>query len=374
MDYRLVIEDGVTASYGLSADDVIAERVGTGESVPTLRLYTYRSYCALVGRFQNVKNELRVEFCRENNIPINRRATGGGAIIMGDDQLGIALTLPAHVEDTYSRAREMMGMFSEGLVRGLSHFGIEAHFHRKNDIVVNGKKIVGLGIHRASSDGLLFHASVLVDLDVPFMLRVLNTPFEKISDKEISTITERLTTVRRETNLPISVDQVREAIAHEYEVSLGGRLIPGAFTPAELQSIEKLEPEKYLTEDWIFQTSSIEDTSGGSKIKTPVGLIDVRVTMAGQTIKAAYIGGDFFASEAAVADLEGSLRWHSGQPDKVAAQLEEVYLRRREEFNNLPLEFIVQAVQKAVARAQIIGNLDAENTAGLEASTDDQQA
>jgi lipoate---protein ligase len=367
MDYRLVIEDGVTASFGLSADDVIAERVGTGESVPTLRLYTYRSYCALVGRFQNVRNELRVEFCRENNIPINRRATGGGAIIMGDDQLGIALTLPAHVEDTYSRAREIMGMFSEGLVRGLSHFGIEAHFHRKNDIVVNGKKIVGLGIHRAQSDGLLFHASVLVDLDVPFMLRVLNTPFEKISDKEISTITERLTTVRRETKLPISVDQVRDAIAQEYEVSLGGRLIPGGFTAAELQAIEKLEREKYLTEDWIFQTSSIEDTSGGSKIKTPVGLIDVRVTMAGPTIKAAYIGGDFFASEAAVADLEGSLRWHSGQPEKVAAQLEEVYLRRREEFNNLPLEFIVQAVQKAVARAQITGSLDADNSAGLEA-------
>ena len=76
--------------------------------------------------------------------------------------------------------------------------------------------------------------------------------------------------------------------------------------------------------------------------------------MAGPTIKAAFIGGDFFASEAAVADLEGSLKWHSGQPDKVAAVLEEVYMRRREEFNSLPLEYIVQAVQKAVVRAQTL--------------------
>jgi alkanesulfonate monooxygenase SsuD/methylene tetrahydromethanopterin reductase-like flavin-dependent oxidoreductase (luciferase family) len=76
--------------------------------------------------------------------------------------------------------------------------------------------------------------------------------------------------------------------------------------------------------------------------------------MAGSTIKAAFIGGDFFASEAAVAELEGALRWHSGQPDKVAAQLEEVYMRRREEFNSLPVEYIIQAVQKAVARSQAL--------------------
>lgn len=352
MDYRLIADDGVSASFGLSADEATAERVGSGESVPTLRLYTYRSYCALVGRFQNVENELRVDFCRKNHIPINRRPTGGGAIIMGEDQLGVALSLPGSAEDSYSRAREIMSLFSEALVQGLKTFGIDAYFHRKNDIVVNGKKIVGLGIHRSQSNGLLFHASVLVDLDVPFMLRVLNTPFEKISDKEISAITERITTVRRETKSSLALDRVRQAVAQEYEKALGVRLIAGGFTSDELQTIGRLEREKYLTDAWIYQTSTIEDTVGGSKIKTPAGLIDVRVAMAGSTIKAAYIGGDFFASEAAVADLEGALRWQSSQPEKVAAALEEVYMRRREEFNSLPVELIIQAVQKAILRAQ----------------------
>jgi lipoate-protein ligase A len=352
MHLRYISDDGVTASFGLSADETVANWVGTGASAPTLRLYTYHPDCALVGRFQNVPNELHVDFCRENHISINRRPTGGGAIIMGEGQLGVALMLPAHVEDTYSRAREIMGLFSEGLVRGLKQLGVEANFHRKNDIVVNGKKIVGLGVYRAPSDGLLFHASVLVDLDIPYMLRVLNTPFEKISDKEIASFSEHLTTIRRETQSQISRDEVRQVMARAYEASLGATLIPGEFTPDELRAIHQLEQEKYLTDEWVFQTSSIEDTTGGCLIKTPAGLIDVRVTMAGPTIKAAYIGGDFFASEAAVADLEASLRWRSGQPEKVAAQLEEVYLRRKEEFNSLPLEYIIQAVQKAVTRAQ----------------------
>ncbi len=355
MDWRLICDDGVTASFGLSADETIAERVGAGTSVPTLRLYSYRSYCALVGRFQNVDHELRVDFCRENNIPINRRPTGGGAIIMGEDQLGVALTLPAHVDDTYSRAREIMTQFSTALVQGLKPWASTPTSTARTTLWSTARRSSGWVSIAPRSDGLLFHASVLVDLDVPYMLRVLNTPFEKISDKEIAAIGEHLTTVRRETGSRITVPEVRKIIIQAYEQTMDVNLVPGYFSDEELKDIRTLEREKYQSDDWIYQTSQVEDTSGGSKIKTPEGLIDVRVTMAGATIKAAYIGGDFFASAAAVAELEGALRWHSGQPEKVAAALEEVYMRRREEFNSLPLEYIVLAVQKAVARSLAVG-------------------
>ena len=192
MDWRLITDDGVSASFGLAADETLAQRVGMNISQSMLRLYTYRSHCALVGRFQNVENEIRLDYCRENGITINRRPTGGGAIIMGADQLGVALTIPGRTEDDYSHARELMGKFSEGLVRGLNQLGVEASFRRKNDIEVNSRKLVGLGIYRAPSGGLLFHASLLVDLDIARMLRVLNTPFEKISDKEIDTVAGRM--------------------------------------------------------------------------------------------------------------------------------------------------------------------------------------
>jgi lipoate-protein ligase A len=353
MDWRLITDDGVTASFGLSADEVLAERVGAGASVPTLRLYTYRSHCALVGRFQNVANEVRTEYCEAHHIPINRRPTGGGAIIMGADQLGVALTIPGRTDDNYSQARELMGMFSEGLVRGLNQLAVNASFRRKNDIEVDGKKIIGLGIHRAQSNGLLFHASLLVDLDVELMLHVLNTPFEKISDKEICTIAGRITTVRRETNSRITLDEVRQTIARSYASALDVRMVADKFTSDELQAISALEREKYLSDDWIYQTSAVADTFGSSKIKTPAGLLDVRVTMAGNIVKAVFIGGDFFAAENAVADLEASLRWHNSQADKVAATLEKNYQRRQNEFNGVPLEVLIEAVQKAIARARL---------------------
>jgi lipoate-protein ligase A len=354
MNWRLITDDNVTASFGLAADEALAQRVGMNRSQPTLRLYTYDSHCALVGRFQNIENEIRVEYCRANRIPLNRRPTGGGAIIMGADQLGVALTIPGRGEDNYAQAREMMSHFSEGLVRGLNQLGVDAKFRRKNDIEVNGKKLVGLGVYRAPSGGLLFHASLLVDLDIALMLQVLNTPFEKISDKEIDTVAGRITTVRRETESNLSVDEVRRLIADGFAGAFNLSLLHAdGFTRDELDDIAKLENEKYLTDDWIHQTTSVPDSNGSAKVKTDAGLIDVSVTMAGGTIKAAFIGGDFFASENAVADLEASLRWHASQPEKVAATIEKIFQSRKSEFNGIQPEVMTEAVMKAVSRARV---------------------
>jgi len=352
--WRLITDDNVTASFGLAADEALAQRVGMNRSQPTLRLYTYQSHCALVGRFQNSENEIRVEYCRANGIPLNRRPTGGGAIIMGADQLGVALAIPGRGEDNYAQAREMMSHFSEGLVRGLNQLGVEAKFRRKNDIEVNGKKLVGLGVYRAPSGGLLFHASLLVDLDIELMLNVLNTPFEKISDKEIDTVAGRITTVRRETESNLSVDEVRRLIADGFAGAFNLSLLHAdGFTRDELDDIAKLENEKYRTDDWIHQTTSVPDSNGSVKIKTEAGLIDVSVTMAGGMIKAAFIGGDFFASENAIADLEASLRWHASQPEKVAATIRTIFQSRQSEFNGIQPEVVIEAVMKAVSRARV---------------------
>lgn len=353
LEWRLIADDNVSASFGLAADEAVTERVGTGDSPPTLRLYTYRSYCALVGRFQTVESEIHVDFCRGEGIAVNRRPTGGGAIIMGRDQLGVALAIPGRGDHAYGRARELMADFSAGILHGLNELGVAAEFRRKNDIEVDGRKIVGLGIYRSPSGGLLFHASLLVDLDVPFMLRVLNTPFEKISDKEVATVAARISTVRRELERKVPLAEVRRAVAAGFAAAFGVDLVPGDFTPEEREAITALEREKYLTERWVFQTTEVPDAVGSARVKTPGGLLEVRVTLAGRMLKAVFIGGDFFAADNAVADLEASLRWHSSAPDAVAATLENAYSRRAAELGTLPLAALTRAIESAVRRARV---------------------
>jgi len=184
------------------------------------------------------------------------------------------------------------------------------------------------------------------------MLYVLKTPFEKITDKAIASVADRVTTVRRESESPVTLDEIRASIATGYRRAFGVSLAPGDFLPDELEAIDALEQSKYLTPEWVNQTTAIPDTFGEALVKTPAGLLDVRATLAGTTIKAIFIGGDFFATEGAVAELEARLRWHPASPERVRETLAAGYAERANQLNNLPLEALQVAIQQAVRDAQ----------------------
>ena len=351
--WRYIKNDNVAASAGLAADEVLANCAGADTSQHTLRLYTYQP-CALVGRFQSIENELNLSYCANKKIPINRRPTGGGAIIMGEDQLGVALAIPGKADETYAHVRERMAQFSQGIISGLNTLGIEVEFRRKNDLEVNGKKIAGLGLHKTATGGLLFHASLLVDLDVSYMLNVLRTPFEKISDKEIATVAERTTTIQREYKKPLTLNYVRIIILNGYKNAFDANIELSDLSNEEMDEIRQLEKDKYMDSDWIFQSTDVADAIGKSIIKTEGGLLDIRIVLAGKMIKSAYIGGDFFTSEHAIADLEQSLRWHSSQHKSLTETLTQVYERWLGDLANMPMEYLIKGLLSAIQKAEIM--------------------
>ena len=361
--WRYIENNGVTASAGLAADEVLANRVGAGISQPILRLYTYHP-CALVGRFQTMENELNLEYCAQNKIPVNRRPTGGGAIIMGKNQLGVALAIPGKTDESYASVRQRMAQFSQGIISGLSTLGIEVEFRRKNDLEVNGKKIAGLGLHKTATGGFLFHASLLVDLDVSYMLDVLRTPFEKISDKEIATVAERTTTVQREYKKPLTLNNVRVFILNGYKNAFDANIELSDFSNEEIDEIRQLEKDKYMDSDWIFQSTDVADAVGKSIIKTDGGLLDIRIVLAGKMIKSAYVGGDFFTSEHAIADLEQSLRWHSSQHKSLQETLTQVYERWLGDLANLPMEYLIKGLMSAIQKAEIMARKNSSDPYG----------
>ena len=347
--WRYVADDGVSASFGLAADEYMAQRP-TGD--PVLRLYSYRSHCALIGRFQRLDAEVHRQYCDDAGITLNRRATGGGAILMGQDQLGLAITIPAaHQSARPEDVRELFRRYSRGLTEGLATLGIDASFHRKNDLEVDGRKLAGMGFYFDKSGGLLFHTSLLVDLDIPLMLRVLKTPFEKISDKEIATVADRMTTVRRECGNAIGLDEVRQAIREGYQRALQLELVSGEFTEAERIGIGLLEDDRYATPEWIDQTTRTSETFGYSRVKTPGGLLEVHLTLTGNVTKAVYLTGDFFAQETRVAQVERQLKRVPVTSEAVAQALEPFYRDGDSALPGVPRGRLVRAVLTAAEAA-----------------------
>ena len=352
MQWRYLCEDRVSDSFGLAADEAMALRVGENLSPSVLRLYTYRSCSALVGRFQRIENELNLDFCREQKMSVNRRPTGGGAILMGEDQLGVALMLRDW--NGYKAPRELMWHFASALCKGLLIFGIKAQFRGKNDLEVEGRKIGGLGIHSNASGGYLLHCSLLVDLDVPLMLRALNVPVEKLEARQLQSIEGRITTVRRELKKDTSLNEVRDTMRRAFSSYFAVEFEQSCYSPEEKKAIGEMESSRYLKKDWIYQKVDVPDLSGEARQMTPAGLLDVRVTMAGRQIKAVFLGGDFFAEESAVSDIEGSLRWHSSESEQIHRTLEILYAKREEELTFLPIENVCEVISKAVESARAI--------------------
>jgi lipoate---protein ligase len=347
--WRYLTHVGCGAAAGLALDEAMLAgyaREADPRWAPTLRLYTYRSHCALVGRYQHLEAEVDLDACRRTGTGFSRRPTGGGAIVMGSGQLGVAVATRAPADQN---PRALLGRYAEGIVAGLAELGIEATFAGKNDLSVGGRKIAGLGLYLEPGGGLLFHSSILADLDIPFMLEVLNIPAAKLGDKAVAAVAERITTVTRETGRTVDGVDIRDVIATGFSKALGIELVPGTTTEAEEARAAVLEEERYGSEAWCFEHSPQPDATATSVFKTPEGLVRCYLALHGPTIKSALFTGDFNTVPEPLARFEASLRW---------ARLEEATLEKLAEAScphgtglGVPPSELVKAVLTAGERA-----------------------
>ncbi len=353
-DWRYIEEDDVAADYGLAADEYLRSAATGTLGGPALRLYTYRSHCALAGRFQNIQAEIDLEYCRRAGIAVGRRPTGGGAIIMGKGQLGVCFTAPASYSLIADCGQlppgEIYRVLSRPIVSALARLGITASFGGRNDLEVDGQKIAGLGVCYDAAGSMLFHASVLVDLDVDLMLKVLKVPAQKIHGKaRVGAVEERITTASRLLGAPVSTDEVRGHLRQAYEDAFDISLRPRDFSSAEREEIETLAATKYRTEDWLYQRTPQRDMTGMSVVRTPAGVLRTYVGLMGNTIKSVLITGDFFESAGVFNQFETRLKWSPMDRKAIAAAAADVL----QEDSGLGIEprHLVRAVWQAGQRA-----------------------
>jgi len=313
--WSLLRDDGNGAAEGLAIDEALMARVSRDADVarPTLRLYTYADHAALVGRYQTLSAEVDLAACRATGTGVSRRPTGGGAIVMGRDQLGIALVLPAKSASLKSVIPELGG----GLVEGLRRLGVRAEFGGKNDLLAGGRKIAGLGMYMDSRGGWLFHASLLVDLDIGFMLRVLDIPAAKLAGKGYGAVAERITTVRGETGRQVDLDTVREAIAEGFASRFGVGLIADEPDDGERAAAKRLVTSRYASRAWLDEQNAQPDGTGTATFRSPDGLVRVFVAAQGSLVKSLQFAGDFNAVPEGLRRLEQTLRWRHLNADTV---------------------------------------------------------
>lgn len=326
--WRLLRHQGVGAAEGLALDEALAAGYDREQQPPhdaTLRLYTYQDTAALVGRFQSLEAELDLAACAARGVAVNRRPTGGGAIIMGGGQLGVALATRAPAT---LRGRELLGSFADGIVAGLAELGIGAEFHGKNDVTVARRKIAGLGLYVRDGGGLLLHASVLADLDIELMLSLLRIPAAKLSPvshlsaglpASRAAVEERITTVSRLLDSSHDGGTIAAAIGAGLARHFDARLLGEEATSGEADAAAQLRLQRYDDPGWLTEVAPAPDTTGSCELRTRAGLLRFYATAHNDVLKSLLIATDASVLPPGLVELESALRWRRLDPAALAS-------------------------------------------------------
>lgn len=255
--WRVVELETHDAFLNMALDEAVSEAVAERDALPTIRFYRWAPSAVSIGYFQSLHDEVAVDKCAEAGVDVIRRRTGGGAVYHDyDGEITYSVIAPESIFpkgiiDSYH-------LICGWILHGLSQLGVEAEFKPINDIImaagavgpggepVGGKKISGNAQTRRSGV-LLQHGTLLYKVDVPKMFSMLKVGQEKIADKLIAAVEERVTSIDR-LRPDLSMNDVYEALKEGF--TTGKQWDKGEWTMGELQRAQELVTERYNQDRW----------------------------------------------------------------------------------------------------------------------------
>ncbi|MBN1297126.1 lipoate--protein ligase family protein [bacterium] len=335
----------------MALDHAILTARDRDECPDTLRFMFFEADTVLVGFHQCVELEVDIDYCRQHRIEIGRRLTGGGAILMQPSHIGFEIVCDAGWFDTGLNRKNRYRLISDPIVNALRHVGFNAAYRPLNDIEINGKKVSGTG----GVDGkrsLLFHGSILVDMDIETMLGCLKIPIQKISDKALASIMDRITTLRRERQGAVDTELLIERIIREFECRLGVEIRENALTEWEYQLFSQRRAY-YASSEWI---DTVQMPPGTRPVlhgihKAPGGMVRsvLVVDQRSRHIQSALITGDFFAADPRVLlDMEARLKGVSIDPGKIRWLIHQAFTGYEQTIPEVTADDFVQSVLNAL--------------------------
>lgn len=251
-EFRFIDLEVHTAFENMAIDEAIMLSIKEGTAPPTLRLYRWNPSAVSIGTFQGMVDEVDVNFCESRDIDYIRRITGGGAVYHDfEGEVTYSIIMPKSHRFAPSDILESYRLLCGGIVMALEHLGIEGEFKPINDVDVGGKKVSGNAMTRRHGC-VLQHGTTLLDLDVNLMFSILKVPQEKISDKMIADVKERVTSIRDILGRDVHIDELQEALKQGFSNALDITLSTGKLSAEEQDTATRLAQEKYSSREWNF--------------------------------------------------------------------------------------------------------------------------
>lgn len=189
----------------------------------------------IFGRNQVVENEVNLEYCREHDIRVVRRKSGGGCVYADMDNLMLSMVTDGdNVGFTFNRFVTMIQL-------ALHKIGVTATSTAHNDIMVGDRKVCGTAFYQLPGRSIV-HSTMLYDTNMQHMLNAITPSAEKLEKKGIQSVRQRITLLKDYTSL--SLDEIKQKIR---DTLCDGDLV---LTEEQVAGIEEIE-QTYLKQDFI---------------------------------------------------------------------------------------------------------------------------
>lgn len=189
----------------------------------------------IFGRNQVVENEVNLDYCREHDIRVVRRKSGGGCVYADMDNLMLSMITDGdNVGFTFNRFVTMIQL-------ALHKIGVTATSTAHNDIMIGDRKVCGTAFYQLPGRSIV-HSTMLYDTNMQHMLNAITPSAEKLEKKGIQSVRQRITLLKDHTSL--SLNEIKQKIR---DTLCDGDLV---LTEEQVAGIEEIE-QTYLKQDFI---------------------------------------------------------------------------------------------------------------------------
>ena len=289
---RYIKNPSTNPYYNMAFDEYCLEGLPMDE--PVFYLWQNRP-AVIVGFNQEVNTEVNLDYLKENGIDLVRRVTGGGTVF--HDLGNLNYTIVGRSEDLERDYPE----YASIMAKALQSLGVPATLSGRNDILVEGRKVSGFA-KRVCKNRLMVHGTLMYNVDVDVLTKVLNPSNTKLQSKGIASVRSRVANLcdylPEIPNIQTFSNRLEEILScnnadTEYQLS-----------DTDLANIQLLTDKKFATWEWNYGRSPKATLTHSSRLAC--GTVEIHLTLTENRISSCRFGGDFLGNLPAT-DLESAL-------------------------------------------------------------------
>ncbi len=165
-----------TVAANLAVEEALLELAEQGRwGQEYLRIWHADEVFAVIGRGSKYLQEVNGSACEDAGISVFRRISGGAAIVAGPGCLLYAVMLSLRHRPELQMVDVAHEFVMQEMVSALKPVAPHLTYAGTCDLVIDGRKVSGNSL-RVRREWLLYHGTLLLDMDLQNMDRFLNHP------------------------------------------------------------------------------------------------------------------------------------------------------------------------------------------------------